>query len=154
VGSAFHLLLSSRSSHLASSLITVVCTHIRLGHFVTTNVKSIQRKRAAVEYAEAGQSVSFALKRVRRAAVRKGESTRLLFFPFIRLKTPVIDALHALRFVSAQAWSSWPRRRSHRKLSADLRVRSSSYITIRPSNLATKLFFTVARSVRLYASCQ
>lgn len=43
-----------------------------LGHFVTTVVKSIQRKRAPVDRAEAGQSVSFALKRVRRAAVRKG----------------------------------------------------------------------------------
>ncbi|KAL7411999.1 P-loop containing nucleoside triphosphate hydrolase protein [Mrakia frigida] len=43
-----------------------------LGHFVSTSVKSIQRKRAPVSSAEAGQSVSFALKRVRRAAVRKG----------------------------------------------------------------------------------
>ncbi|EMD37913.1 hypothetical protein CERSUDRAFT_114562 [Gelatoporia subvermispora B] len=42
------------------------------GHFQSTVVKSIQRKRAPVNSAEAGQCVSLALKRVRRAAVRKG----------------------------------------------------------------------------------
>ncbi|KAF9460688.1 P-loop containing nucleoside triphosphate hydrolase protein [Collybia nuda] len=42
------------------------------GNYQTTMVKSIQRKRAPVASAEAGQCVSLALKRVRRAAVRKG----------------------------------------------------------------------------------
>ncbi|EKM54471.1 uncharacterized protein PHACADRAFT_174976 [Phanerochaete carnosa HHB-10118-sp] len=42
------------------------------GKFESTAIKSIQRKRAPVNSAEAGQCVSLALKRVRRAAVRKG----------------------------------------------------------------------------------
>ncbi|KAJ6586932.1 GTP-binding protein 1 [Mycena vulgaris] len=42
------------------------------GHYQSTVVKSMQRKRANVTTAEAGQCVSLALKRVRRAAVRKG----------------------------------------------------------------------------------
>lgn len=43
-----------------------------VGQFIPTAVKTIQRKRAAVHSAEAGQSVSFALKRIRRTQVRKG----------------------------------------------------------------------------------
>ncbi|GAA5875444.1 hypothetical protein JCM1840_003158 [Sporobolomyces johnsonii] len=43
-----------------------------LNAFVPAPIKSIQRKRVNVDYAEAGQSVSFALKRVKRASVRKG----------------------------------------------------------------------------------
>ncbi|KAJ7925310.1 GTP-binding protein 1 [Mycena leptocephala] len=42
------------------------------GNYQSTVVKSMQRKRANVTTAEAGQCVSLALKRVRRAAVRKG----------------------------------------------------------------------------------
>ncbi|KAJ6625636.1 GTP-binding protein 1 [Mycena sp. CBHHK59/15] len=42
------------------------------GNYLATVVKSMQRKRAPVTTAEAGQCVSLALKRVRRAAVRKG----------------------------------------------------------------------------------
>lgn len=42
------------------------------GAFQSSVVKSIQRKRAPVTSAEAGQCVSLALKRVRRAQVRKG----------------------------------------------------------------------------------
>jgi len=42
------------------------------GNYQTTTVKSMQRKRADVTSAEAGQCVSLALKRVRRALVRKG----------------------------------------------------------------------------------
>lgn len=42
------------------------------GAFLPTVVKSIHRKRAEVKSAEAGQTVSLALKRVRRAGVRKG----------------------------------------------------------------------------------
>ncbi|KAG2043632.1 P-loop containing nucleoside triphosphate hydrolase protein [Suillus americanus] len=42
------------------------------GHFQSTVVRSMQRKRADVVTAEAGQCVALALKRVKRAAVRKG----------------------------------------------------------------------------------
>ncbi|KIL66188.1 hypothetical protein M378DRAFT_186026 [Amanita muscaria Koide BX008] len=42
------------------------------GNFTTTTVRSMQRKRATVSTAEAGQSVSIALKRIRRDDVRKG----------------------------------------------------------------------------------
>ncbi|KAL5528302.1 hypothetical protein ACEPAF_7438 [Sanghuangporus sanghuang] len=42
------------------------------GNWHTTAIKSIQRKRAPVTTADAGQCVSFALKRMRRTAVRKG----------------------------------------------------------------------------------
>ncbi|KAG8907440.1 hypothetical protein FRB99_004235 [Tulasnella sp. 403] len=42
------------------------------GTYQSSVVRSIQRKRASVNSAEAGQCVSIALKRVRRAAVRKG----------------------------------------------------------------------------------
>lgn len=43
-----------------------------LGNFAATSIKSIQRKRVNVLHAEAGQSVSFALKRIKRSGVRKG----------------------------------------------------------------------------------
>ncbi|RMZ92467.1 hypothetical protein DV736_g277, partial [Chaetothyriales sp. CBS 134916] len=43
-----------------------------LGQFTTTAIKSIERKRIQVPVAAAGQSASFALKRVRRKEVRKG----------------------------------------------------------------------------------
>lgn len=43
-----------------------------LGQFTTTTIRSIERKRIAVPAASAGQSASFALKRVRRKDVRKG----------------------------------------------------------------------------------
>ncbi|CCO30776.1 GTP-binding protein 1 [Rhizoctonia solani AG-1 IB] len=42
------------------------------GQWIASSIKSIQRKRANVESADAGQTVSIALKRVRRANVRKG----------------------------------------------------------------------------------
>jgi len=42
------------------------------GAYQNSVVKSIQRKRSPVGSAEAGQCVSLALKRVRRAAIRKG----------------------------------------------------------------------------------
>ncbi|KAF7967860.1 hypothetical protein HWV62_31417 [Athelia sp. TMB] len=42
------------------------------GNYQPTVIKSMQRKRATVTSADAGQCVSFALKRIRRAAVRKG----------------------------------------------------------------------------------
>ncbi|KAG9245509.1 P-loop containing nucleoside triphosphate hydrolase protein [Calycina marina] len=43
-----------------------------LGQFTTTSIRSIERKRISVPAASAGQSASFALKRVRRKDVRKG----------------------------------------------------------------------------------
>lgn len=43
-----------------------------LGHFTPTAVRSIERKRIRVHVAEAGQSASFALKKMKRRDVRKG----------------------------------------------------------------------------------
>jgi GTPase len=43
-----------------------------LGNFTTTTIRSIERKRIGVPACSAGQSASFALKRVRRKDVRKG----------------------------------------------------------------------------------
>lgn len=43
-----------------------------LGQFTTTTIRSIERKRIPVPATSAGQSASFALKRVRRKDVRKG----------------------------------------------------------------------------------
>ena len=43
-----------------------------LGQFTSTNIRSIERKRIQVPVCSAGQSASFALKRVRRKEVRKG----------------------------------------------------------------------------------
>lgn len=43
-----------------------------LGQFTTTSIRSIERKRIPVPVCSAGQSASFALKRVRRKEVRKG----------------------------------------------------------------------------------
>lgn len=51
---------------------TVLIGPDSLGHFTTTSIKAMQRKRVNVNQAHAGQSVSFALKRVRRENVRKG----------------------------------------------------------------------------------
>ncbi|KAI8376921.1 translation protein [Blakeslea trispora] len=43
------------------------------GQFVTTTIKGIHRKRVSVPAARAGQSVTFALKNVRRNTIRKGQ---------------------------------------------------------------------------------
>ena len=43
-----------------------------IGQFQTTNIRSIERKRIQVPFCKAGQSASFALKRIRRKEVRKG----------------------------------------------------------------------------------
>lgn len=43
-----------------------------LGNFIPTAIRSIQRKRVNVDAGTAGQSVSFALKKIRRKDVRKG----------------------------------------------------------------------------------
>ncbi|KAE9373581.1 GTP-binding protein-like protein 1 [Stipitochalara longipes BDJ] len=51
---------------------TVLIGPDSLGQFTTTTIRSIERKRIPVPAASAGQSASFALKRVRRKDVRKG----------------------------------------------------------------------------------
>lgn len=43
-----------------------------LGQFLTTTIRSIERKRIPVSVTSAGQSASFALRRVKRKEVRKG----------------------------------------------------------------------------------
>ncbi|CCD55576.1 hypothetical protein QC760_009642 [Botrytis cinerea] len=51
---------------------TVLVGPDSLGQFTTTTIRSIERKRISVPATSAGQSASFALKRVRRKDVRKG----------------------------------------------------------------------------------
>lgn len=51
---------------------TVLVGPDSLGQFTTTAVRSIERKRIAVPAAAAGQSASFALKKIRKKDVRKG----------------------------------------------------------------------------------
>jgi GTPase len=51
---------------------TVLIGPDSLGQFQTTNIRSIERKRIGVPMCAAGQSASFALKRIRRKEVRKG----------------------------------------------------------------------------------
>lgn len=51
---------------------TVLVGPDSLGQFTTTTIRSIERKRIPVPVTSAGQSASFALKRVRRKDVRKG----------------------------------------------------------------------------------
>jgi len=51
---------------------TVLVGPNSLGQFETTSIRSIERKRIQVPGCSAGQSASFALKRVRRKEVRKG----------------------------------------------------------------------------------
>ena len=51
---------------------TVLVGPDSLGQFLTTTIRSIERKRIPVSACAAGQSASFALRRVRRKEVRKG----------------------------------------------------------------------------------
>lgn len=57
-----------------------------LGNFTQTSIKSIERKRIAVPATSAGQSASFALKRVRRKDVRKG----MVVLPKVEAETPKV----------------------------------------------------------------
>ena len=51
---------------------TVLVGPDSVGQFMTTSIRSIERKRIPVPVCQAGQSASFALKRIRRKEVRKG----------------------------------------------------------------------------------
>ncbi|KAK5059997.1 hypothetical protein LTR84_009881 [Exophiala bonariae] len=57
-----------------------------LGQFQTTNIRSIERKRIQVPACSAGQSASFALKRIRRKEVRKG----MVVLPKLETVTPKV----------------------------------------------------------------
>ncbi|WFC98695.1 hypothetical protein MYAM1_001427 [Malassezia yamatoensis] len=69
VGTVVSGVLTAGTVHVGDSLLLGPDS---LGQFVTTSVRSIQRKRVNIETGYAGQSVSFALKRVKRNQVRKG----------------------------------------------------------------------------------
>ncbi|RMZ84707.1 hypothetical protein DV737_g903, partial [Chaetothyriales sp. CBS 132003] len=64
-----------------------------LGQFTTTAIRSIERKRIQVPVAAAGQSASFALKRVRRKEVRKG----MVVLPAPLANTPSFQAPRVYR---------------------------------------------------------
>ncbi|RFU31767.1 hypothetical protein B7463_g4564, partial [Scytalidium lignicola] len=65
---------------------TVLIGPDSLGQFTTTTIRSIERKRLPVPAASAGQSASFALKRVRRKDVRKG----MVVLPKLEMSTPKV----------------------------------------------------------------
>ncbi|CAG8977835.1 hypothetical protein HYALB_00009001 [Hymenoscyphus albidus] len=65
---------------------TVLIGPDSLGQFTTTTIRSIERKRIPVPAASAGQSASFALKRVRRKDVRKG----MVVLPKLELASPKV----------------------------------------------------------------
>jgi GTPase len=65
---------------------TVLIGPDSLGQFTTTTIRSIERKRISVPAASAGQSASFALKRVRRKDVRKG----MVVLPKTEQNTPKV----------------------------------------------------------------
>src|SRR6195952_5453997 len=65
---------------------TVLVGPDSLGQFTTTTIRSIERKRISVSVASAGQSASFALKRVRRKDVRKG----MVVLPKAEQNTPKV----------------------------------------------------------------
>ncbi|OAX41058.1 GTP-binding protein 1 [Rhizopogon vinicolor AM-OR11-026] len=69
VGTVVNGILSSGSVKTGDSILFGPDSN---GHFQSTAVRSMQRKRADVATADAGQCVALALKRVKRAAVRKG----------------------------------------------------------------------------------
>jgi GTPase len=82
-----------------------------VGGWINTVVKSIHRKRAPVPSAEAGQSVSFALKKMKKGVVRKGMATFL-----IGIKTN--RSHHCF-----QVWWLSARQRRLQKSFVDLRVK-------------------------------
>lgn len=79
---------------------TVLVGPDSLGQFTTTTIRSIERKRLPVPAASAGQSASFALKRVRRKDVRKG----MVVLPKLETVTPKVYR----EFVAEGKWSVVP----------------------------------------------
>ena len=81
---------------------TVLIGPDSLGQFTTTTIRSIERKRIPVPATSAGQSASFALKRVRRKDVRKG----MVVLPKVEHNAPkvyrefVAEGLSSLPFPS------------------------------------------------------
>ncbi|KAK9478738.1 P-loop containing nucleoside triphosphate hydrolase protein [Lipomyces japonicus] len=69
VGTVVSGVISNGSVHTGDS---VYVGPDLLGQFLLTSIRSIERKRQPVDVAHAGQSVSFALRKVRRKDVRKG----------------------------------------------------------------------------------
>lgn len=65
---------------------TVLIGPDSLGQFTTTVIRSIERKRIPVPACSAGQSASFALKRVRRKDVRKG----MVVLPKLEISAPKV----------------------------------------------------------------
>lgn len=79
---------------------TVLVGPDSLGQFTTTTIRSIERKRIPVPACSAGQSASFALKRVRRKDVRKG----MVVLPKLETNAPkvyrefVAEGKHAISY--------------------------------------------------------
>ncbi|KAG6900751.1 hypothetical protein C0993_002175 [Termitomyces sp. T159_Od127] len=73
------------------------------GNYIPTIIRSMQRKRATVTAAEAGQCVSFALKRVLRASVRKGMVLvhKTETPPRCTYRSKTLDTLRQIRFFLA-----------------------------------------------------
>ncbi|KAG6866344.1 hypothetical protein C0991_005265 [Blastosporella zonata] len=69
VGTVVNGIVNSGSAKIGDTVLLGPDEH---GKYLPTVIKDMQRKRVPVTTAEAGQCVSFALKRVKRAAVRKG----------------------------------------------------------------------------------
>jgi GTPase len=69
VGTVVSGVMSSGTVHVGDQLMIGPDS---LGHFNLTTVKSIHRKRVNVPVARAGQSTSFALKKIKRKDIRKG----------------------------------------------------------------------------------
>lgn len=65
---------------------TVLVGPDSLGQFATTTIRSIERKRISVPVASAGQSASFALKKVKRKDVRKG----MVVLPKLENVVPIV----------------------------------------------------------------
>jgi GTPase len=74
-----------------------------LGQFTNTHIRSIERKRIQVPVCSAGQSASFALKRVRRKEVRKG----MVVLPKLELPPKVYREFVAEGiFIPKRNWSN------------------------------------------------
>ena len=106
-----------------------------LGQFTTTTIRSIERKRIAVPAASAGQSASFALKRVRRKDVRKG----MVVLPKLEQNAPKVYR----EFVAEGSTRPFPVSSLYTEFSQSLS--SLMQQLLRPN---TKPCFTLALSLR------